>query len=55
MKRPANIALLYGAAAVILCCIIMLNLLKKDTSRAKFVVCVIKLQRVLYTQQQENL
>lgn len=32
MKRPANIALLCGAAAVILCCIIMLNLLKKDTT-----------------------
>ena len=29
MKRPANIALLCGAAAVILSCIIMMNLLKK--------------------------
>ena len=32
MKRPANIALLCGAAAVILSCIIMLNLLKNDTT-----------------------
>lgn len=32
MKRPTNIALLCGAAAVILSCIIMLNLLKKDTT-----------------------
>lgn len=31
MKRPANITLLCGAAAVILSCIIMLNLLKKET------------------------
>ena len=32
MKRPANITLLCGAAAVILSCIIMLNLLKKETT-----------------------
>ena len=32
MKRPVNIALLCGAAAVILGCIIMLNLLKNDTT-----------------------
>ncbi len=32
MKRPSNIALLCGAAAVILSCIIMLNLLKNDTT-----------------------
>lgn len=32
MKRPVNIALLCGAAAVILSCIIMLNLLKNDTT-----------------------
>ena len=32
MKRPANIALLCGAAAVILSCIIMMNLLKNDTT-----------------------
>ena len=30
MKRPVNIALLCGAAAVILSCIIMLNLLKNE-------------------------
>ena len=30
MKRPGNIALLCGAAAVILSSIIMLNLLKND-------------------------
>lgn len=32
MKRPSDIALLCGAAAVILSCIIMLNLLKKDNT-----------------------
>ncbi len=32
MKRPSNIALLCGAAAVILSCIIMLNLLKNETT-----------------------
>lgn len=32
MKRPANITLLCGAAAVILSCIIMLNLLKAETT-----------------------